>query len=74
MLAELIFIRNYCHAFFFSHDTVFLAFITVIVFRNIFNVEELVIWDVYKAPILLPVTCQALLQSHRTHSFAFAFI
>lgn len=31
ILAELIFIRNYCHAFFFSHDTVFLALITVIV-------------------------------------------
>lgn len=74
MLAELTFIRSYRHAFFLSHDTVFLALITVIVFCNILNVEELFIWDVYKAPILVPVTCQALLQIHRPHGFTFGFI
>lgn len=70
MLAELIFIRNYCHAFFVSHDTVFLALITVIVFCTIFNAGGLFIWDVYKAPILLPVTCQATQLCFRFHLIA----
>lgn len=56
MVAELTFIRSYCHACFLSHDIVFLALITVIVFCSIFNVGELLNWDVYKATILLPVT------------------
>lgn len=74
MLAELTFITSYCHACFLSHDIVFLALITVIVFCSIFDVGELLIWDGYEAPILVPVTCQALLQIHRPHCFAFTFI